>query len=151
MIALVLVAFIYVLLQRLVQLAVAIPFEALILRLFRWAGFRKSLIVSGLMNLIAFTLYLLLMVSSFIFQNTPPFTFINSLPENSILVFRVITFFIISVFIDAIFLFVTSDNANMETPELIKRFYKLAILSLFINATSILLIYVLPFVLKWAL
>jgi len=91
------------------------------------------------------------MVSSFIFQNTPPFTFINSLPENSILVFRVITFFIISVFIDAIFLFVTSDNANMETPELIKRFYKLAILSLFINATSILLIYVLPFVLKWAL
>ena len=86
MIALVLVAFMYVLLQRFVQLAVAIPFEALMLRLFRWAGFRKSLIVSGIINLIAFSLYLLLMVFSFLFQNTPPFIFI-SLPYINKIIF----------------------------------------------------------------
>ncbi len=59
-------------------------------------------------------------------------------------------FFVISSFIDAIILFIMSDSENIETSKRIKSFYKLAIFSLFINVTSILVIYVLPYLLHWA-
>jgi len=92
----------------------------------------------------------LVIFASFLFQNAPLFKIIANIPEDSVLVFRAVMFFVISSFIDAIILFIMSDSENIETSKRIKSFYKLAIFSLFINVTSILVIYVLPYLLHWA-
>ena len=127
-----------------IQLVATIALEALVLRLFKWAGILKCLFTSGVMNIISAVICITIFVASLLSQPSLQDTSNEDIYVRNIWIFWIVTFWFVSALIDSLIILAMDSRANTTVTKSSRRFQRFVIYSLVLNTLSLFAFFVPP-------